>query len=1188
MGLACRSARLGCWVAVLLSPALLLTAGAQGEGTNPPPRSPTLTIEGDIVPLLAAHDFPRLGEQQEAIEVSPARAKMYEAMVEVQDGLYEQAIPKLEWVISQDPTLLGAWETLGWAYWLVDRRKDAEQLWTRLTTIAPNEPMGYNLLAQVATRDGDLERAESLYRQSLRLNPDQFEVRLNLGRVLLWAGKHEEATSLLRALHREDPERIDVEIDLAWALYANEEYEDSLDHWNRINELIPDNASFLLARANASILLGDLRAAEADARRALQLEPRNASALNMLAAIAVQTSDPHVAVDALRQLTELSEDDQTKSSIYMRIAAYVKSLIDKGNRDFKLTDVIKYTREAVSFDDHNIGARLFLGEMLTLNKQYEEAEKVFRQVLDEFNPFNHRARFGLVETYFGRAMYDEVERQLRENYRLLNPNHPFRHIYWARLHFARGNFVAAYDALDRLEQEGSQGAVFTLLYHGISPSEFSDMPSSRQIREHIQILKRDGFRFLTPTELPAYFANKEGAQLAETRPLLYRVVQYVKYAFTGERPAKRPSLRDYTPDKVAMVTFDDGLRNSYRYGTEIGQDLGVRFAMFVGVGDLISRRNRYIASIKETRQFLQAGVWELHSHLMDAGEPAPLDAAGRRRSLPLANRIWRSDRNRLETLYEYQQRLKREFRESKRILARELGIPTNELVAVAYPYGEVGQGEGTNIREFIVPHVILNEAETSYTMGFVQDRFGYTMKTDDPLLYKRYEPRRFTSARDLLREAYRQHPVFVARRMRAEFAALNGNYHLARENYELLRRDGYPEEDLAEVDAYIKRYLARIAPVEEVPEEPGEKRTRSFSIRKPYVGAFLIINRANEVIDDQELGVEGGVNLTRRTRLGVHAGYGSIDQTIRSNVVVETERTTQSRSTTIERRVENGVVTDAQIDRTTITTTTIFSNRLEEFSYSADKTFVGLSLSYVHVDGSYTLADIRQYTLSGDDVADEGGALTYGIEHQWRPVPALDMAARYQHGLVPSARAVIEYDSLLLRPFWRVMDGWDASAAGVFAYYEDKNSFLKTSIENMWRISRPYDIWFGLHNSLETVDRDSGLYYSPYWEQRHYLILRFRRSFPNFFAMFKLHLGVQKEEPRRDELDRFLAAKARGEQEGWSPGLGPDQSWQKLLGFAAELRRRYKSGWEVGGDFNVNSSGEYTEHTIALRLRYNF
>ena len=1123
-------------------------------------------------------------DREDPIRVTPELSTMYEAMIRVQDGLYEEAIPDLEWVIENDPTLMGAWETLGWAYWLTDRRRQAAELWERLVTIAPNEPMGYNLLAQVALQDGDFDRAKELYESSLRLNPEQYVIRYSLARVLLWTGQHQRAAAKLRRLLQEDPDRVDVEIDLAWALYVNEAYEEVIEHWDRINEVIPDNPGFLLARANVLILLGALDEAEADARRALEIEPSNIHALNLLATLAVQTQRPEDAVTALRRVMDHTDDDEAKARIATRIAVYMRTVLDRDREIFTLQQILRMLRISLNLDDQSVSTHLYYGEMLVQDSQYAEAERVFQHVLDEFNPHNRRALFGLLESYFGRSMHDEAEQQLREIFRTFNVNNPFRHIFWARLHFARGRFEDALDRLDRLEHEGSQGAVFSLLYHGVNPSEFSDMPSVRQLQEQWMALRRDGFRFITANELTDYFERKQPATLTDERPWLYRAFQSIRYAWTGERPDEVEQLSDYSPDKIVMVTFDDGLRNSFRYGTEVAQDLNIPLTMFVGVGDVLDPTQHYIASFPEMRDYKETGVWEFQSHLWDAGQLAPADGDGNE-VLPLANRLWLPEKERLETLREYQARLQHEFLDSKRVLARELRLDEEEITAVAYPIGDVGQEDRTNIRAFRVPEVILNEAEVSYQRGFIQFRHGYSMKTDDEMLNKRWEPDRNASGRDVLREAYRQHPVFVARRMRAEMAALNGRLHLAERNIELLRRDGYPEEDLADVREYVHRRLGRLAPLPDMADDIADGETPLISLRRPYVGAEARITRANVMIDDREYTGIGGLHLNRRLALQARIGQGRIRQTVETNTFVEVQETDVSSTQTFEVRTENGDVSNVEVDRTTETTQTVQSNVVESTTYRADKAFAGASLNYTHASGAFTIFTLRYDELDGEEIGEEE-VFTYGVEHLWRPVPAIDVSARYHHGLVPSAREIIEYDSLSLRPFWRIRDGWEAYGLAHFAYYDDRNSFLKAEMENFWCLSRRHDIWLGVRNSVDTVDRESDLYWTPYWDQRHSLLLRIRRSYPNYYGMLRAHIGMQKSDVRREVRDRFESAKALGEAQGWSPGSGPDTGWSTMLGFSGSVTRTFENGLEASAAATVNAADEYTEHTVSLRLAY--
>ncbi|MCC5846316.1 MAG: tetratricopeptide repeat protein [Verrucomicrobia bacterium] len=1113
---------------------------------------------------------------------------MYEAMVDVQDGLYEIAIPKLESVIEGDPTEMGAWESLGWAYWLTGRPDQAKSLWEQLVTIAPQEPMGYNLLAQVATRDADFKTAIELYRTSLRLNPDQFEIRLSLARNLLWDGQHQESLGIFQRLLAEDPDRLDVEIDLAWALYVDEQYEEVIDYWDRINEAIPDNPNFLLARANVLVLLGELNLARMDAEHALELEPENADALNLLAGLAMRRQSPAEAVEAMEAILDITEEEETQAQVHLRIAAYMHSVSQRDPSVFSTQDILRHVRRSLDLDDTKVGTHMVYGEMLMLNRQFSAAHDAFTHILEEFNPMNLRARFGLVETYFGRMMLDDVERQLRDNFRAFNPNNPFRHLLWARLAFARGNFSEAMEHLDRLELEGSQGSVFTLLYHGINPSEFSDMPSARQVREHLIALRRSGFRFITPSDLEDYFDAKVPATLSDERPWLYRMVRGVQRAWSGITEPDLDRLSDYSPDKVVMVTFDDGMRNSFRYGSQIAQDLGIPMTMFIGIGDVLNQDLREIATFSEMREFKEQADWEFHSHLWDAGQLEKISEDGRE-GLPIPNRLWLEDRGRMETLREYQRRLTREFRDARRVLIREFNLSDEDVFAVAYPLGEVGQELDTNIRAFDVTRTVLNESEIHYRMGFVQHQFGYSMKTDDRMLLKRFEPDREASGRDVLRAAFIQHPVFLARRTRVEMATLQGELHMALRNIELLKRDGYPEEEIAILNGYVRERLGRLMPLPEGAEdltEEGDSRPW-ISLRRPYIGADAMVNRANEVIDDREFSVFAGVNLNRRTAFQGRYGIGRIKQTISTNRFITAQRTTSSSSVSNEQRIQNGDVSNVRVISDTTQTVTVQSNVLDRTFYEADKSILTLRLSYTHDDGSFTLGTVGVVQADGSDINDESKFI-YGIEHQWRPVPAIDIAAFYNHGLVPSAREMLSFDSLGIRPFWRIRDDWQSVGLAYFAYYEDRNSYIRTEMENYWRISRPYDFWIGLHNSLETMDQDSDLYFSPFWDQRHYLIFRLRRTLQNYFSMFRVNVGYAKSDVRREEKDRFANAAAQGEAEGWSPGSGPDTGWNRLLGFSANLTRTWENGFEVSGELNVNSTNEYTEHTAMLRLMYAF
>lgn len=1169
--------------------AFTLTAVRTFSQEPPPQEEPTDSPLAESPTPVVTTTEEQPANRQDAIEVSEARQKMYDGMLDAQDKKYDDAIPKLEWALKADPTLLGAWETLGWCYWNVDRKDDARALWERLLAIAPNEPMGYNLLATIYTNQGELDHAEDLYSKSLKLDSTQYDTRFSYARVLLWNGKREKAVKELKELFRQNPDRTDVEIDLAWALYANEDYEAALDRWDHINELVPDEPDYLLARARTLVLVGALTESELEAKRVVQIDPNNTGALNLLADIAVRMRHPEEAVAALRRVIELADDDQSKARLTRRLAGYMKSIYDKDPNVFTIAQCNGVAKEAFDLDPDNIDGRLFYAEILVGEKNYAAAADQFSYVIDNINPFSGRAREGLLETYFGRMMLPEAQKQLEDNLRTLNPSDPFRHLYWARLHAAQGNFPLALEDLDRLEQEGAQGAVFSLLYHGLSPSEWTDMPSVRQFRDHLMSLRRAGFRFLTPDELPAYFQSRKAPPINDERPALNRAVQGVKYAWTGEKPEDAKRLKDVSPERVVCVTFDDGLRASFRYATQVAEELQVRLGMFVPVG-LILKRDMYVASFPEIREYLETGRWVIGSHLLDASRPAPADKDGRL-AHPLPNMIWLEEKKRRETLREYNQRVRREFRESRAILQRELKLEPEEVTTVTYPMGDIGQGTVCNVDLFNVPEAIINEAEISYRTGFIQSRYGYSIKSEHPMLYKRYEPARTASGQDVVDTALMNHPMMVARRARVEMAAVQGQLHMALDNLELLKRDGYPEKALAELNAYVQQHMASLIPVPaSVLDETENRKERAIKLSHPYLGVEGSSLKANEMIEEEHVNVKAGLNLNPRLILEARAGIGTIHQTVTTNNWIKSSETTEQTVREQVTVVATGTVSTREETRTTYTTTEKWTNKVHTSGYRANETQVGLALNIIHRSGSLTVLDARLRSFDGNDwdQIDENATTgdsepVYAIEHQWRPTLAIDMAARYQHDVVPSARTIMTYDAMTLRAIWRARDWWHSSGVASYSAYDDNNSYLHAELENFWRLSLDQDLWLGLHDSLDTMDMDSDFYWSPYWDQRHYLILRLRRSYPNYFGMMRVNLGWQKGKARPLTAEEYNALAARGETTNVE-----DPGWEPLLGVGASLTRKWKSGWEFSGEASVNSLSTYTERTIQASLLYRF
>ncbi len=1124
-------------------------------------------------------------ESADIVKAKLVREKMHEGFLNNQNKLYQEAIPKLEGVIAEDPTLLDAWGGLGWAYFATGQQQKAKQLWERLLALAPNSPMPYNLLGtlETATENGDLKKAGLFYEKSLEIDPNQYETRFMLAQNRIWRGEIDTSLPELLKLLKQDPDRMDIRVVLARGLVSNQEYEESLEHWAIIRKAAPDNVYYLLDEGKALLFVGELRLAKENAERAMELDEGNLQAIELWADIAEYGNKPADAIKELKKAIEMTDNKFSKSRLLRRQAILYLSLYKADSDNYPLQLCIDACNASIDLDPRSVTMHLFLGDVYMINRNYSSARKQFDLILRDFNRDNLRAKVGLFEVAMAEGRLDDAEIRLADIRRSFNPLDPYRYLMISRLEVAKGNYFEAMEALDKLEEAGARGTVFVLLYHSLSQSEWMSMTSVRRLREHILALKRAGYKFITPDQIPQYFASLKQEIKADDQPFFYRLWRQIAYEFSGSNPLKDGGLSEFSPEKVACITFDDALRSTFIYGTPVAEEMNVSFGMHIPVGN-IHRNQIGFASWDEMRRYGKTGSWVYGSHLIDAHIPVAVDKQGYEVN-PLPNRIWDKSRNRQETLRAYFTRIRREFKESREIIVKELGLDGEDVKFVAYPTGDIGQELDSNITGVdSVVKSILNEAHMNYSIGFIQG-YGYAVKGDNPLLYPRYEPPKRAEASEVLQQAFEYHPVFMARRQRAEIATLQGKPYLAQRMLKELSRDGYPNAMLNELSDYIKGHEAGVIPTPKSAYlDAGKKERTVFKFSQPFIGAEVNATRANVQIDQWQALGKAGINLTPQLTIEARGGYGAINQELTTNVWknVSTVKVT----TTREHRVTttDGVPSVIDQDVTTYEPGTTTTNYVITSDYHSEETDVGARLGYHFRNGSIFSAEYLQRNFTGN-ISNET-ANTFAGEYQWKPVLTLDMAARYQYDVIPSAKQLITYNSAAVLGAWRLRDWWDMLGHGQYSYLSDDNSIMRLNVNSDWLVAERMGFYLGLEGSFVTADKYSYDYWTPYWEQRYYLVGRIKRSYPRFYGSAEVRIGRVYDRARQEDMDAYNARKVIADKEGWYPGDSPEQGWDSLIGFAVTFRRQFFNHWELFGDASVNAVRDYTEYFLKGGLTY--
>ncbi len=1067
---------------------------------------------------------PAVNSAPEIIEQTPGqetgRVTLSNALQSFHNENYSNAIPDLELILERDPRTPKAWEALGWSYFRTGRANETENLWNRLTKIDPDSTTAWNNLGRLYVHLGDFAEAEDCFDKSLELDPDQQETRFNRAKVLRWQGKDREAVQELQNLTDYEFREQEVKVELARSLQNLGRFSQALKNWEQVEKKNPEQKT----RMAWARLLSD---SPEDARKAAEdlIEQADGSVraqgMLMMANIHEYGDNKAEAVawlkKAIIQLDEGPERQQTR----IRLLRLYQYLYDQDPFKHPLDEALKLVLEIIDtaaelgeLTEYYADMQLTYAELLMLDGQYKASEQEYLAILERFNPDNYRAHRGLFEVYMVMHDYKLAGRHL-DAMRAFNPVDPYLNYYEARLESGKERYDRAYKALERLETAGRSGCAAILLYHTLSPSKWSSTLPVSRFREHLFALKEAGFQFVTPAQLSRTMSGSIG--------------------YGWRRSSRIP--------RVVSVTFDDGRRNAVRLGGSVAEQLGITLANHIMTGRT-EEEQPLVASWEMLKEEEKKGRWIFGSHLERGQRFCPINPDGL--SAPaIVNREWNPETRTLESLGQYMERVDNAYKTSRERLDSNLGA--RDVPFVAYPYGNIGQYTLSNTDKSIIAN--LTAAEKYYSLGFIQSTFGYAVNGDNPLMYQRWEPSRRYSGTSVVYRVMTQHPVFLAMRLRAEFAALEGERHLAMKTLDDLEKGGYPKPLLKKTAEYV---VDRIAGQFEAPLSADGVRKGPFEIdiKDPYMGVSAeyfedSINRENYMIL-----AAPGINITPNLIAEGIAGTGQLKQ----DRVVPTEETRGLPETTIKE---------------TDTGARAIFNLPNGWSFSG-----------------------RMLNRDFDSPAAED-EFTYQVRGLVKPVLGIQLNGAWSHDVEPSAVAVtngITYDMWSIDGIWDPRDWWDISG-NVAAYnYSRSGTREHLGLKSMWRLYKKSGLYAGLGYGYVNSEEEDETYWTPYRLHRYFIDVTLRRSYRRIYYNVRARYGIGKEDNRPEDFEAFeeLLARARRENFAALPTPPEEQDWESVLGISASCRLKLGEHWELSGEASYNEVPNYDSTRLAGTVRYRF
>jgi len=294
----------------------------------------------------------------------------------------------------------------------------ARHLAEKLLHSQPGDPALIEISAVIALQLGDTDRAITLFRQQLRLQPGNAIAHSNICMALHSKGEDQEAF-----LHGKQAISLDPALGDAWNNLGNiyksgNKLEEALQHYEKALALDDRDPRVHVNAGSVSQLLGDLESAERRYRKAIGMYPGFAPAWNNLAAV-LQRQERHDEADkAYRQALALQPDNPETLTNYgtflqeqgdiegarhhfkKAIQAnpdYAGAYVGMGNLCDRLHDregVRKYFDKALLLDPNNSTVLCNLGYQLYETGHQKEAMEHFERAL-QGNPHSAKALAGL-------------------------------------------------------------------------------------------------------------------------------------------------------------------------------------------------------------------------------------------------------------------------------------------------------------------------------------------------------------------------------------------------------------------------------------------------------------------------------------------------------------------------------------------------------------------------------------------------------------------------------------------------------------------------------------------------------------------------------------------------------------------------------------------------------------------------
>ncbi|MGA2864100.1 MAG: tetratricopeptide repeat protein [Verrucomicrobiota bacterium] len=286
-------------------------------------------------------------------------------------------------------------------------RAKAIEGYRQALALAPGDWVLQRNLGELLLKAGDVSGAEACCRQVTQLLPHYFMGYLELGLVLVQAGRAQEALTQFEAGLRVEPDSVPLLNGLALALISLGKSQAALGQYERALALKPAAGETHLNLGTLLEASGRKEEARKHFRQALSHTSENPEALLRLGKTAFAQGWVDEALTTLRRAVQLNPTDAT-AHCWLGVALDAKGKVDEAEGQFA---------EAVRLDPEQAAARVGLGAELRRRGKEEEAIAQFAEAA-RLNPKLLEAHVNLGLAWLHQHRHAEARREFEEALRI--------------------------------------------------------------------------------------------------------------------------------------------------------------------------------------------------------------------------------------------------------------------------------------------------------------------------------------------------------------------------------------------------------------------------------------------------------------------------------------------------------------------------------------------------------------------------------------------------------------------------------------------------------------------------------------------------------------------------------------------------------------------------------------------------